>query len=218
MLVHEMMSAPEVLLTPDTSTREAARLLAEKRCDSAPVVRSDGALAGVLTEGDLLADHFDTDEDAFARGLSEAPAPAVHNVGAAMTRAVVTASEDGDACELSRRMFETRIRCVPVLRSGTVVGLVRGRDVMRLVLRPDADIRADVHTAIGRRVPEARGLEVTVHDGTVEITGPAAPPARRTIAELAQEIPGIRTIEFSGPSASAQHDRADQQTRAADAV
>ncbi|MUL41540.1 CBS domain-containing protein [Streptomonospora sp. PA3] len=218
MLVHEMMSVPEVLLTPDTPVREAARLLAETRCDSAPVVRSDGALAGVLTESDLLTDHFDADEDAFARGLSEAPAPAVHNVGAAMTRAVVTASEGEDACALSRRMFETHIRCVPVLRSGTVVGVVRRRDVMCLVLRPDADIRADVHAAIGRRVPEAQGLKVTVHDGTVEIIGPAAPPARRTIAELVQQLPGVRTIEFSGPSASVHHDRADQQTSAADAV
>ncbi|GAA4947518.1 hypothetical protein GCM10023224_33990 [Streptomonospora halophila] len=217
-LVHAMMSAPEVLLGPDTPVREAARLLADNGCDSAPVTGAGGELAGILTESDLLADHFGTDDRGYARGLDAPPVPAAHRVGAAMTRAVVTAAEDDDACELSRRMVETRIRCVPVLRAGAVVGLVRRRDVVRLLLRPDEDVLADVRAAIGRSAPDAEDLEVSVRDGVVRVAGAADARTRRGVEALEQTVPGVRSIVFAPPGGSVRRDEPDRAAGSAGAV
>ncbi|MDT0304921.1 CBS domain-containing protein [Streptomonospora wellingtoniae] len=196
MQVGAIMSPPEVVLDADTPVREAARLLAEARCDSAPVTGDDGELLGILTEGDLLADRLEADHRGYARGLDAPPSRGPHRVGSAMTRVAVTAAEDQDACELCRRMFETRVRCVPVLRAGAVVGLVRRRDVMLLMLRPDADVSADVSAAIGRSAPDAEGLEVSVRDGEVLVAGTADARTRRAIEALEQTVPGVRSIEF----------------------
>ncbi|WP_017541048.1 CBS domain-containing protein [Nocardiopsis halophila] len=214
MLVNAMMSQAEVLLDEETPVREAARLLAENRCDSAPVVDASGALTGIVTENDLLTDLFEADADAYARALEARAAPGVHRVNAAMARAVVTAAEDDDACELSRRMFETRIRCVPVLRSGRVVGLVRRRDIMRLMMRPDADVAADVRAELDQRLPDPGEVEVTVLDGVVEVVGAADPQARRGIEALARRIPGTRRVVFPQRAAPAPREHGGQQGHA----
>ncbi|GAA3748106.1 CBS domain-containing protein [Salinactinospora qingdaonensis] len=215
MLVREMMSTPGVLLTEDLPVREAARLLAENRCDSAVVLDANGTLAGIVTESDLLADYFEATPDAYHRALGPPPDPATHRVSEAMTRAVVTTAEGEDACELSRRIFETRIWCVPVLRAGTVVGLVRRRDVMGLVLRADSDIRDEVVSEISRRVSDPQDVTVAVRDGTVEVTGATAPQTRRSVAALERTIPGVRGIVFAQPAPAEPGEHGQEPTRAA---
>ncbi|MBV2364151.1 HPP family protein [Streptomonospora nanhaiensis] len=200
MLVREMMSPPEVVLTEDTTVREAARLLFEYRCEGAPVASAEGALVGIVTENDLLGSHLAAAPDVFARNVDCQPGRRAHLVGEVMTRAVVTAAEDDDACALSRRMFENRIRAVPVLRGDHVVGLVRRRDILRLHLRPDAEVRRDVRAAIAEVIPGHQDVAVSVVDGAVEVAGADDHTTRRAVSDLALTVPGIRSIEFAAPS------------------
>lgn len=55
---HEVTSPPDAALREDATAREAARVLADERCDSAVVVGADGSVRGLVTEEGLLTGHF----------------------------------------------------------------------------------------------------------------------------------------------------------------
>ena len=53
-LARDIMTAPVVTVTPDTSVKDLAALFRDKRIGGVPVVQ-DGKLVGIVTEGDLMA-------------------------------------------------------------------------------------------------------------------------------------------------------------------
>jgi CBS-domain-containing membrane protein len=53
MKVFDVMTKDVISVTPETSVKDVARLLVEKRVSGLPVV-SDGKVVGVVSEGDLL--------------------------------------------------------------------------------------------------------------------------------------------------------------------
>ena len=53
-LARDIMTAPVVTVTPDTSVKDLAALFRDKRIGGMPVVQ-DGKLVGIVTEGDLMA-------------------------------------------------------------------------------------------------------------------------------------------------------------------
>ena len=52
--VAELMTHDVVTVTPDTTFRDAVRLLEDRRVDTLPVVTDDRKVVGVLTASDLL--------------------------------------------------------------------------------------------------------------------------------------------------------------------
>ena len=54
MLVREVMTRQPITVTPDTSAKEALRLLDRHSVTSMPVVDVDGEVVGVVSEADLL--------------------------------------------------------------------------------------------------------------------------------------------------------------------
>ena len=63
MKAHEMMTAAVVSVAPDTTTREAARILRDRGISAVPVVDDSGKPIGMLSEGDLIG-RDDTDRKA----------------------------------------------------------------------------------------------------------------------------------------------------------
>ena len=53
MRASDIMSHPVVTVAPDTAVAELARMMVEKRISAVPVI-DDGAMVGIVTEGDLL--------------------------------------------------------------------------------------------------------------------------------------------------------------------
>jgi CBS domain-containing protein len=53
--VEEMMTADPVTVSPESSVREAGRIIAERKHNRLPVVAADGRLVGVVTRVDVLA-------------------------------------------------------------------------------------------------------------------------------------------------------------------
>ena len=51
----ELMSTPPVMISPDASVAEAAKLMYERGVKRLPVVDSDGQLAGIVSRIDLLS-------------------------------------------------------------------------------------------------------------------------------------------------------------------
>ncbi len=111
---------PTVLtVAPDLSVRELLTRLAEHNV-GALVVSADGvALDGIVSERDVVR-HLDRDP-----GVLAAPVRTI------MTREVHSCAPDADLDDVMSAMTERRIRHVPVLDDGRMVGIVSIGDVVK---------------------------------------------------------------------------------------
>jgi CBS domain-containing protein len=111
--VGEIMTSGVATVLPDTPTENAARIMFQRSVSGMPVCDENGKLVGVVTEFDIIAKEGRT-------------------VGEIMTRDVVTVTEDTDAETVAQILIGRRVRRVPVLRDGEVVGIVSRSDLVRL--------------------------------------------------------------------------------------
>ena len=111
--VGDIMTTDIATVRPDTPTENAARLMFSRAISGTPVVDEHGKLVGVVTEFDIIAKE--------GRTVSEI-----------MTSDVVTVGEDTDAETVAQILISRRVRRVPVVRDGAVVGIVSRSDLVRL--------------------------------------------------------------------------------------
>jgi len=111
----------DVFAVRDTaSIQEAVAVLAEKNVGAVIVRNAAGAVAGILSERDVV------------RRLKADGAAALSGpVSACMTSAVVTCRLEDTVDELMAKMTERRIRHVPVVEQGELVGIVSIGDVVK---------------------------------------------------------------------------------------
>ena len=148
MAIHarDIMTTEIVSVSPDTSTREIARLLLEKRISAVPVVDGNGVPIGMVSEGDLIGRE---EPDRVARrdwwlsmlAEGEALSPEflsyVHSVQRkardVMTSPVVSVEENSEIGDIARLLENHRIKRVPVVRDRRVVGIVSRADLLHAV-------------------------------------------------------------------------------------
>lgn len=109
----QIMSTSVMTLTPDTLIENAARTMFEKSISGMPVVNDDGRLVGVVSEFDILSKRGDTVSDI-------------------MTTDVISVGEDTESETIARMLTEQRIRRIPVVSEGRVVGIISRSDLVRL--------------------------------------------------------------------------------------
>ncbi|EWM19175.1 CBS domain-containing protein [Kutzneria sp. 744] len=114
MKVKEIMTTPVVTVRVDASPAMVAAVLGEHRISGVPVVDDAGMVVGLVSEYDLLARSGAT-------------------VGAVMSTAVISVTEDTDVDEVRHLLVERRIRRVPVLAGTRLVGIVSRADVAALL-------------------------------------------------------------------------------------
>src|SRR6516165_389663 len=190
MLVSEIMTSPVLVIEPQASIAEAAKIMLEGRVSGLPVVGADKRLVGILTEGDFLR----RGELGTTRKRSRWLALIVSSgkraeeyvqthgrrVEDVMSLEPVTISPDASLEELIDLMTSRKIKRVPVVDRGELVGIVARSDVMRAVLRAlpassaaasdDERIRAAIAAELARHSWSA-GMRVTVTHGTAELAG-----------------------------------------------
>jgi CBS domain-containing protein len=108
------MTSPVVTVAPHTPTGQIAETLSRHRISAVPVVDGTGAVVGLVSEYDLLARTGRT-----AREV--------------MTTAVVRVTEDTDIADVRQLLVDRRIRRVPVLAGGRLVGIISRADVVALM-------------------------------------------------------------------------------------
>jgi CBS domain-containing protein len=128
MLVTDVMSRNVVSVRPNMPTRAAAALLVVHGFTSAPVVTAEGVLRGIVTEADLMRgqplpdpEHTDTTPDTTA--------------GEVMTPDPRTMRPIDDLSDVVAVMLADRIRSVPIVEDGRLVGIISRRDILRCVAR-----------------------------------------------------------------------------------
>ena len=106
-------------VTARTTIAEAVEVLNRHRI-GAVVVMEGGRVAGILSERDIVR-HLGKDWG----GLAGRP------VSDVMTKNVVTTGKRATVAELMERMTEHRIRHIPVVEAGELVGIVSIGDVVK---------------------------------------------------------------------------------------
>ena len=181
MLVREIMTPHPVTATVDTSVKQALGLLAEHHITALPVLDLDGALVGVLSEGDLIRDLVRQDPRGHERPTAGTPAPP-RSVDQLMTRQPVCVRPATDVASAVRLLVSRGFRSLPVLDdTGRLVGMVSRSDVVRVVARPDDELAREVEAHVAEVGLGDWGARVD--DGAVTLLGPAG-SSDRTMAQL----------------------------------
>lgn len=137
MKARDVMTSDVVSVGPDMPVSEIARLLLDKQISAAPVVDERGAPVGMVSEGDLIGRdkaERESRRDWWLGLLAEGEALNAEFLASLVRRRrrardvmaapVVAVSEDTDVAEIARLLAAHRIKRVPVVREGRIVGIV----------------------------------------------------------------------------------------------
>ncbi len=152
MKVKEIMSREFATIGPDTTVKEAARLMAERDLSALPVVEN-GNLKGIVAEGDflrlieekytpvdmtILPTPFDylielpirtgLELHEISRSFRDVADMAVKDI---MVKKVITTTPDEDVSEVAFLMQKHRIDQLPVIENGQIVGMIDRSDIIK---------------------------------------------------------------------------------------
>ena len=181
MQVRDVMTVRVHTVTPDTSLKEVAGLLLRERISGVPVV-DDGRLVGIVSESDLQP---------LREAIPDRPLRVAADV---MTRDVVALTEDLTVTEAARVLVRNHVKRAPVLRNESMVGIVTRADLLRPLLRTDAEILAEVEDAVlGKSLGlSPRLVQVRVLDGVVRLQGQVGSERQRAVLlRLARSVDGV---------------------------
>ena len=141
----DVMTKDLIAVTEDATVREAGQAMIDNKVSGLVVLDVSGALAGVISESDLM--NTERRRNALPRtaifGLSPINEQALLRayedgmalkVGDVMTRKVVSASPTDTLETLAAIVVRKRINRIPVVDGGKVVGLVTRDDILRGML------------------------------------------------------------------------------------
>jgi len=178
-LVRDVMTVDPVTVTPATPLKDVAEILISGRIGVVPVLTPQGRVAGVVAEGDLLRkERLQRDPDgrhsAYLPYRIRRDIATAETAGELMDRYPATAPVDTSVAEAARLMDRHQCRFLLATgEDGKLVGVVSMRDLLRVFLRPDEDIKAEVVNDV---LPHHLGtspvlVRVDVTDGVVTLTG-----------------------------------------------
>ena len=218
LFARDLLSTEAVTVPASMPVTSLARLLASRGISAVPVVGEDGKLLGIVTEADLLR-RLASAEDAptgWLRRLMGNPDrqatsyARTHGLEArdVMTSQVITVNPEATAEHCAHLMEEHRIKRLPVVHEGKLLGMLSRADLLRAVLDPpvkagdagaarDARVRAALRREM-RAHPWAGSLYTSadVRDGVVTLYGYVrSDEVRRGLRVLAARIDGVERVD-----------------------
>lgn len=224
MQAREFMTREPITVSSDTPTPEIARVLLAHRISAVPVVDAQGALVGMVSEGDLLG-RGDADREArrdwwlmlVAEGEALAPdfIASLRNrrltARDVMSAPVVSVVEATEASEIAHLLEAHRIKRVPVMHEDRVVGIVSRANLLRAFADEHAGQHGSEH---GSRRPGAIGDIIRTIDAHFahrnEGTAPREPRQTPGDADKA----GLTVADFHALEADFQHQTVEHREEA----
>lgn len=140
----DVMTTDVITVTPQTTLRDLAAILADKKINGVPVVDDKGTVLGVVCESDLVAqnkplhiptvfvilDSFIPLENPWRlqKEFKRLTATVVDDI---YSRPAVVVSPDTDLSEVAQLMSEKKYYTLPVVEGGKLVGVLGKADVIR---------------------------------------------------------------------------------------
>ena len=188
MRARDVMSRPVISVDAGTSIREATTVLTEHGFAAVPVV-DDGHVVGIFSESDALrVDVIGAGRDA--------------SVTSAMAAPVEVVGPTAEVGTIAERMLVRRLRCMPVVEEGLLIGVVSRRDLLRMLVRDDDVIRGNLRHLLDDYAGSRRNWAVEVQRGDVVISGDFADDAERAVvAALGRTVPGVSSVALVSTTA-----------------
>jgi CBS domain-containing protein len=205
MLAKDLMTSKVVTVGLGNSIWHAAQKMLDHDVSGLPVVDDSGRLAGMLTQGDLLHRiELGTETAPVAPEQRLGAYVKAHswNVGDVMTAMVISAEEETPIHAVATLMDRHRIRRMPVIREGKLVGIISRKDLLRVIAASRRDTIPPGNDAIRRAILARLGentdlqgarLTVTVSGGVVHLGGTVGSDAERKAARVTAE--SVRGVE-----------------------
>jgi CBS-domain-containing membrane protein len=211
----DVMTSRVVSVKADASIMTAIRLMLQNHISGLPVTGSEGELVGIVTEGDFLRRGEIGTQRRRSRWLEFLIGPGrwadeyVHargrKVAEVMTPEVITITDDTPLEEAVTLMERHRIKRLPVVRDGRVVGIVSRANIMHAlvslameanspVATTDASIRANILAECDKQ-PWRPLLNVVVRDHVVHLWGTLTDEReRQALVVLAENVAGVQAV------------------------
>jgi CBS domain-containing protein len=213
----DIMTPDVITVGPDTPLDQIVTLMLDGRISGIPVVDED-AVIGIVTEGDLLR-RVELGSEPRRSHLLELVSRATplaaeyvrshgRKASEVMTESVITVDDTTPIAEIARILETRRIKRVPVLRDGKLVGIVSRANLLRALatrLQATAPSQVDDQRIRTALLTELRAhkwgamvaqLDVTVETGGVELWGVVhSQEQKMAVRVLAENMPGVTRVE-----------------------
>ena len=212
----DVMTTGVITVTPETSVRDIAKLLHINRISGVPVVDPDNRVIGIVSEGDLIGHAqivgeprrswwlrlFD-DATTLARDYAKTHGRTARDV---MTSTVITVTPSDSLTEIAKTLEHRRIKRVPVVRDGKLVGIVTRSNLVQALATADVSKPAshDDRTIRERLLKELNAQpwahmltkNIVVQNGVVHLWGLVqTEEERRALRVAAENTPGAKAVE-----------------------
>ena len=212
----DVMVRDVVTVRPDTDVAEATKLLAEHDVSALPVLDQDGNLIGMLSEADLIhRAEIGTEKHrpwwleavTGATTLAEEFAKSHgKKVGEVMTAGVISVTEETPLSEIAALFERKRIKRVPVVKDGKLVGIVSRANLIQalasVVGRIDQNDETDrqIRLQLLSRLKDQKWTgfgerNVTVGNRIVHLWGlVGSEEEHKALLALAEGVPGVARV------------------------
>jgi CBS domain-containing protein len=177
--VADVLTEDVATVREETPYRRIVDILRDRRISAVPVVDNAGRVLGVVSEADLLRKIESAGRPEERRLFESRRRRAAHvkagatRAGELMTQPAVTTTPDRSIPAAAQLMDAEHVTRLPVVDDlGRLVGIVTRSDLLKVHLRPDADIRQDVADALCQAPALGDAVvAVEVCDGLVTLAG-----------------------------------------------
>ena len=216
MRASDVMVRAVVTVSPDTTVEALARLMINLRIGGVPVLEKDGVLVGIVSEGDLLrrveieterhrprwSEQFSSNSQR-ATEYIKSHARRVRDI---MTREVFTVEAAATLGEIADLLEARKIKRVPVVHDGKVVGIVSRADLLKVLASggigtPDEEADRTIRLQLLVELRDQNWTDTTedrvvVAKGIVHLWGLVrSEEERRALRIAAENTLGVRGIE-----------------------
>jgi CBS domain-containing protein len=217
MKAQDIMTRDLTTVSPNTSVRDIAAVMVEKHISGVPVLTDNGQIIGMVSQSDLLhraelgteRKHkwwFRTlvDSNALAQEYAKAHGRKAHDI---MSRYVVSVRDDAELRDVADILDNYRIKRVPVVQEGRLVGIITRGDLVRALSQVQISKavkkidNAALHKTLHDRIRTQSWINesyisLTVNDGVVELWGFVDTIDQHSaLRALVEETDGVSRVE-----------------------
>jgi len=213
----DVMTSEVITVGQNTSVQTVAKLLAERGISAVPVVDRENRVIGMVSEGDLLHRAETGTErrrswwldmmastNKIAGDYVKSHSGKVRDI---MTRDLISVTETTPVADIAVLLETNRIKRVPVVRDGKLVGIVSRANLVRalgMTINEPSSTEADDRTIRDKLLAELKAqrwaevspANVTVKDGIVHLwSSYLSEQEKRALVVAAENTPGVRRVE-----------------------